>query len=188
MVEVEYLRNQNTRLTELESELTELLDYQEKMLRLAGIEPALRRDGPDGDNSYELGALDSTGTGTGAELIFRPVGGKEIRGFSADHPGIDIQAKLRNTVLAAGAGVVVEAGLDPRLGYRLVIDHGDSLRTVYANNESNLVTRGDSVEAGQVISLVGAGFEGDVPHLHFEVLEQGEPVSPRSHFPDSFAN
>jgi len=188
MVEVEYLRTQNTRLTQLESELTELLDYQEKMLRLAGIEPALRREGSEGDNSYELGALDSTGTGTGQELIFQPVGGKVIRGFSAEHPGIDIEAELRQTVLAAGAGVVVEAGLDPRLGYRLVIDHGDSLRTVYANNGSNLVTRGDSVEAGQVISLVGAGFEGEAAHLHFEVLEQGKPVSPRRHFPDSFAN
>ena len=58
--------------------------------------------------------------------------------------------------------------------------------TVYANTELNLVEAGDTVEAGQVIALVGAGFEGEEPHLHFEVLKYGDPVSPRDFYPDLF--
>jgi murein DD-endopeptidase MepM/ murein hydrolase activator NlpD len=183
MVEVEQLRVQNLRLRELETELSDLVDSQQKMLKLAGIEPALRRDGDAGDNTYGLGVLDDV---TGPKLVFWPVEGDIIRGFDGVHAGVDIAAARRRTVLAAGAGHVVVATPDETWGHRLTIEHNDSLMTVYANTELNLVEAGDTVEAGQVIALVGAGFEGDEPHLHFEVLKFGDPVSPRDFYPDLF--
>lgn len=188
MVEVDYLRNQNAELGELEVELRDLLGFQQKMLQLAGIKPALRRDSEAGDNLYGLDVLDSLGNGIGPKLVFWPVEGEIVRGFDASHPGVDVEAARRRTVLAAAAGHVIGAGEDEFWGHRLVIQHNDSLQTVYANNELNLVETGDNVEAGQVIALVGAGFEGSDPHLHFEVLKHGEPVSPREYFPDLFAN
>jgi murein DD-endopeptidase MepM/ murein hydrolase activator NlpD len=186
MVEGDYLRSQNARLEELEAELEDLLDFQQKMLRLAGIEPALRRDSDVGDNSYGLGMLDSADTGP--KLLFWPVEGETILGFGPSHSGVDIGAAKRRTVLAAGAGRVLVSESDELWGYRLVIEHNDSLQTVYANSDLNLVEVGDGVEAGQVVALVGAGFEGNEPHLHFEVLKFGEPVSPREYFLDLFAD
>lgn len=183
MVEVDQLRVQNLRLGELETELTDLVDSQQKMLKLAGIEPALRRDTEVGDNIYGLGVLDDV---TGPKLVFWPVEGDIIRGFDGVHAGVDIAAARRRTVLAAGAGHIVVATPDETWGHRLVIEHNDSLMTVYANTELNLVKAGDTVEAGQVIALVGAGFEGEEPHLHFEVLKYGGPVSPRDFYPDLF--
>jgi len=188
VVEVGYLRDQNDKLLELDGELRELVRFQEKMLQLAGIDPALRRDPSSGDNTYELGALDSTGMGDGRALVVRPVVGETIRGFTADHPGIDIAAPRRRTIAAAAAGTVIDAGHDPTLGDRIVIEHSDSLRTVYANNELNLVAINDAVEPGQIIALVGGGPEGTEPHLHFEVWLHGDPVSPERTFPDLFGN
>lgn len=186
MVEVTYLRDQNDKLLQLDGELRELIRFQEKMLQLAGIDPALRRDASAGDNSYELGALDSTGMGNGRALVYWPVVGETIRGFTADHPGVDIAAPRRRTIAAAAGGTVIDVGHDPTLGDRIVIEHSDSLRTVYANNELNLVAVNDAVEPGQIIALVGAGSEGAEPHLHFEVWVHGKPVSPASYFPDLF--
>ena len=73
MVEVDYLRSQNDKLRELDVELRDLLGFQQKMLQLAGIEPALRRDSEVGDNVYGLDVLDSLGTGIGPKLVFWPV-------------------------------------------------------------------------------------------------------------------
>jgi len=187
-VEVSYLRDQNDKLLELDGELRELIRFQERMLQLAGIDPALRRDASGGDNSYELGALDSTGMGNGRALVYWPVVGETIRGFTADHPGIDIAAPRRRTIAAAAAGTVIDVGHDPTLGDRIVIEHSDSLRTVYANNELNLVAINDAVEPGQIIALVGRGPEGAEPHLHFEVWLHGNPVPPARYLPDLIGN
>ena len=183
MVEIEQLKDQNDRLVELGAELEDLIESQQKMLRLAGIEPALRRESGSGDNTYGLGVLDDH---AGPRLVFWPVEGAILRGFDAEHSGVDIGTAMRRTVLAAGAGEVTASGPDEIWGHRLIIEHNDSLMTVYANNELNLVEPGDVVEAGQVIALVGAGFEGEEPHLHFEVLKFGAPVSPRDFYPDLF--
>lgn len=183
MVEVEQLRDQNARLEELGVELQALLEFQQKMLRLAGIDPALRREAGEGDNSYGSGVQNDHAH---PRLVFWPVEGTLVQGFDTLHPGVDIATAKRRTVLAAGAGRVVASGPDEVWGHRLVIEHSDSLMTVYANNELNLVEPGDVVEAGQVIALVGAGFEGEEPHLHFEVLRFGQPVSPRDFYPELF--
>ena len=63
MVEVDQLRDQNARLVELGAELEDLIESQQKMLRLAGIEPALRRESDAGDNTYRLGVLDDHACG-----------------------------------------------------------------------------------------------------------------------------
>lgn len=178
MVETDDLRRQNATLLELDNELRTLLVHQQRMLRLAGIETALRPDLEAGDNSGE-------GTGVeGTDFGFHvPALGEPTRGFDAGHRGVDLGLPRKRAVVAAADGTVIEAGRDAALGNRLVIQHSDSVRTVYANNERNLVAAGDTVLAGEVIALVGSGFEGEEPHLHFEVWIHGTPVSPESVLP-----
>jgi murein DD-endopeptidase MepM/ murein hydrolase activator NlpD len=183
VVEVAYLRDQNRTLGQLDGELRELLDYQEQVLALAGIRMGLAA-GEEGDPPSWGGEGE-----TSRILLLRwPVEGDVITPFKETHPGVDIETGRRRAVTAAADGVVVSTERDPELGPRLVVVHSDTLQTVYANNELILAAVGDTVEAGQAIALVGSGFEGEVPHLHFEVLEKGRPVNPQEVIADTFAH
>jgi murein DD-endopeptidase MepM/ murein hydrolase activator NlpD len=180
-VEVETLRRQNQTVQQLEDELKELRALQQRMLHLAGIRTALGVGAPPPD----MPGTDPIGE---AKLFFWPVEGAVLRQHSESHAGVDIEAPRKRPVIAAGDGVVREAARDKALGHRIVLAHGDSLQTVYANNEMNLVAVGDTVEAGQVIALVGQGPEGPTPHLHFEVWRGGQAVRPRDLIPDLFTD
>jgi murein DD-endopeptidase MepM/ murein hydrolase activator NlpD len=96
---------------------------------------------------------------------------------------VDLRAPEGSAILAAGSGRVAGSTRDDAWGVRLVLEHSDSLRTVYANAGRSLVAVGDTVLAGQVIALVGAGFEGKDPHLHFEVRLNGTAVPPDRYIP-----
>jgi len=180
LVEVQDLRRQNAQLMELDTELRDLLAYQQKMLRLAGIETALRKDPRGGDNFLEGEEPDSAGAFVDFLL---PVMGGPVRWFDESHPGVDLEAGLKWAVVAVSDGVVTETRSDPKMGFRMTVAHNDSLETVYANNHGLLVAVGDSVSTGQAIALVGSGFENDTPHLHFEVWVKGKPVSPEGYLP-----
>ncbi len=97
------------------------------------------------------------------------------------HNGIDIEAEMGESVTAAGDGVVKDAYFTS-LGSCIEIEHGDGLVSVYANlNEEHIVKIGDSVKKGDVIAYIGETALGDVcdtPHLHFEVIKDGEYKNP----------
>lgn len=177
MVETDDLRRQNATILDLDKELRTLLVHQQRMLRLAGIETALRPDLEAGDNSEDRTGVEGTD-------FHVPALGETIRDFDSEHPGVDLGLPRKRAVMAAADGTVIEAGRDAVLGNRIVIQHSDSVRTVYANNERNLVAAGDTVLAGEVVALVGSGFEGKEPHLHFEVWIHGSPVPPESVIPE----
>ena len=190
--EVDSLQVENRRLRKLEEELRRLRELQEQMLHLAGIRAALGDEavwtedlpGTDSEERTDsVGKSERIGRGGGedsdlAELQW-PLSGRVGREFTQGHPGVDIEAAPKQLVLAAGDGVVVEAGKDPRMGNRIVIQHPGGLRTVYANNAMNLVTVGEVVEQGKVIAVVGSSPESKTPHLHFEVWKNGKAVSPK---------
>ena len=98
------------------------------------------------------------------------------------HKGIDIKAPRTTVVKAAEEGQVVAIKNDPRYGLSITIEHRDGYKTIYANLlTTEFVTEGENVSKGQTIGTVGnsAAFEiADEPHLHFEMLKDGENVNP----------
>lgn len=96
----------------------------------------------------------------------------------SEHPGLDIAVPTDSYVRAAGAGTVVDVGEDPVYGRFVVIDHGDGYTTLYGHASLNLVTRGEQVRQNEVIALSGSTGRSTAPHLHFEVLLNGEAVDP----------
>ncbi len=68
-------------------------------------------------------------------------------------------------------------------GYYVMIDHGNGMVTLYAHNSKLLVSVGDTVEAGDTVSLSGSTGRSTGPHLHFEVRVNGQRVNPRSYLP-----
>lgn len=117
-----------------------------------------------------------------------PVSGKVVRGFGWSHdpldelerfhPGIDIKASPGTSVKATRGGKITRTGKDPSLGYFILLDHGEGLYTMYAGLEPIKVAPGETIEAGQVIGIIGTA--GDVPGggLHFELREKNKLVDP----------
>src|SRR5215510_9595349 len=65
------------------------------------------------------------------------------------------------------------------LGRTIVIDHGHQISTLYGHLAKPDVVRGQTVEEGAEIGLIGATGHASGPHLHYEVLVNGRPVNPR---------
>ena len=67
--------------------------------------------------------------------------------------------------------------------YKRQIDHGNGLSTLYAHNSQLLVRVGQTVEAGDIVSLSGSTGRSTGPHLHFEVRVNGQRTNPRYYLP-----
>jgi murein DD-endopeptidase MepM/ murein hydrolase activator NlpD len=102
-------------------------------------------------------------------------------GHTAFHEGVDIASRYGSPIKAVGGGVVSYAG--PKQGYGLVVEvnHGNGYTTRYAHASAVLVKVGDRIEKSQHVALVGSSGRSTGPHLHFEVLRNGQAVNPRSY-------
>jgi murein DD-endopeptidase MepM/ murein hydrolase activator NlpD len=101
-----------------------------------------------------------------------------LDGDEGEHTGIDIAIPTDSYIRAAGAGTVVDVGEDPLYGRFVIIDHGDGYTTLYGHASLNLVSRGQRVRQDEVIALSGSTGRSTAPHLHFEILKDGEAVDP----------
>lgn len=102
-------------------------------------------------------------------------------GRLARHTGLDIPARHGTPILASGGGRVLSAGYKGAYGQAVVIDHGDGLATLYGHASRLLVRPGEVVMPQQKIALVGSTGRSTGPHLHFEVIRDGQRVEPREY-------
>ncbi len=94
------------------------------------------------------------------------------------HNGIDVGVATGTRVLAPADGVVTVAGWAGECGIKIQVNHGGGWDTRYCHNSQSLVTIGQSVKAGQAISLSGNTGNSSGPHLHFEIRKNGTPIDP----------
>ena len=94
------------------------------------------------------------------------------------HNGVDFAAPSGSPILAAYDGDVVAAGYSSSMGNYIMIDHGDSLYTIYMHASALYVSTGQSVGKGDKIAAVGSTGRSTGPHLHFGVRLNGNYVSP----------
>lgn len=100
-------------------------------------------------------------------------------GITFDNPGIDIAAALGSSVRAVAEGTVSSITWLPGFGSLVIIDHGNSVRTVYANLAGVSVSKGASVRAGTPIGTTGENMDGAL--LHFEVWHGKVRQNPRNY-------
>ena len=98
------------------------------------------------------------------------------------HNGVDLAAKEGTPVKACASGTVIEVKVDDMLGQEIVIDHGNGIKSIYANlsNQVN-VKKGQSVEVGSTIGAVGETAQAEIaltPHLHFEITRNEKQIDP----------
>jgi murein DD-endopeptidase MepM/ murein hydrolase activator NlpD len=94
------------------------------------------------------------------------------------HPGVDLGADYGEVVRAAAAGTVATADWDGGYGEKIDIDHGNGYHTWYAHLSKMEVQPGEYVRKGQEIGLVGSSGFSTGPHLHYQVMLNGQPVDP----------
>jgi len=136
-----------------------------------------------------------TTTAPTATKIVSPLAGETVAAFSMEqltydatlgdwrtHDGVDICAEAGSQVVSASAGRVSAVETDPRLGTKVVIDHGNGYVTTYASLQEDVcVLAGDQVKAGTVIGTVGNTSLSEAAlgaHLHFSVTKDGKAVDP----------
>jgi murein DD-endopeptidase MepM/ murein hydrolase activator NlpD len=94
------------------------------------------------------------------------------------HTGVDIPAPYGTKIKAARAGTVLEVAYVGAFGLLTVIDHGNSIATVYAHQSRTFVRPGDRVQAGQPIGAIGCTGWCTGPHIHFEIWSRGMHTNP----------
>jgi murein DD-endopeptidase MepM/ murein hydrolase activator NlpD len=97
------------------------------------------------------------------------------------HKGMDIARPSNRNIKAADNGTVVFAGWDGDYGNKIIINHNNGIRTVYAHLNSISVSVGDIVQQGSKIGVMGSTGQSTGIHLHFEVYKNGALQNPRDY-------
>ena len=116
-----------------------------------------------------------------------PVRGELAQRFGAprgaagmEAKGVFIRAPGGQPVRAIAAGQVVYAEWMRGFGNLLIVDHGESYLSIYANNESLLKELGDAVAPGEPIATTGSSGGNEETGLYFEMRHLGRAFDPLS--------
>ena len=118
-----------------------------------------------------------------------PVKGKIISKFGLlakglRNDGINISADIGNPVLAIESGKIVYAGNEIQaFGNLILIKHHNNKTSAYAHLDKINVKKGESVNKGQIIALVGNSGKVSIPQLHFEIRDKDGPLDPLKYLP-----
>lgn len=101
----------------------------------------------------------------------------------AMHTGMDFPSESGTKIYATGNGTVenVESNY---WGYGniVLIDHGFGYKSMYAHLSGFNVKIGQKVKRGEVIGFVGSTGKSTAPHLHYEIIRNGEKVNPVNYY------
>ncbi len=117
-----------------------------------------------------------------------PVTGKITSGYGrrsdpfvrkeAFHGGIDFKGRTGDKIEATADGTVIKSSYNKGLGHYVTLRHGNGYETVFGHMSKRLVKKGDKVQRGQVVGLVGNTGRSTGSHLHYEVRYRGKTVNP----------
>lgn len=95
------------------------------------------------------------------------------------HWGNDFTAPVGTDIYSTGKGkVIVAKESRSGYGYHVIVDHGYGYQTLYAHMSKILVKKGQEINRGENLGLVGNTGLSSAPHLHYEVLKNGTKVNP----------
>lgn len=186
--ENEELRRYQYKVALLEENLRQARDVVTRLTEMAGIDftfPELPAD------SILFAQMDEQTGAVVTQVAGRdwsmpsglPIEGFVSQGFEIEkrnqyHPGIDIACAEGTPVLATAAGHVAYAAFDSTYGFMIVLQHNDTVQSIYGHNQKLLVQPGQDVLAGSRIALSGNTGVSTAPHLHYEVRINDQPINP----------
>ena len=183
------IRAQQQQIRSLQANENRLTRLIGQLARLAQQQPA-RKPAPERGARPRSEALPDDGGSGRAFSALRgslalPVRGELAGRFGSPRSdggitwkGVFIQARSGESVRAVAAGRVVYADWLRGFGNLLIIDHGDSYMTLYANAESLLRQVGDAIRGGELVATVGNSGGNTESGLYFEMRHAGRPFDP----------
>ena len=182
---------------ELESKIAELSDQEAKILKqrkeLISEKERLEREAAELeifiDELIKGNAAIDASKLVNNILIKRPCQGSIVKDFGANlnqlskvtNKGIEFNTKPGSPIEAVFDGQVIFSGLVRSRGQIAIIDHLNGFVSVYANNSSLKVKKGDLVKQGDVIGISGTDSDGH-PLVYFELRKNNVPVNPKIYF------
>ena len=155
-------------------------------LKLSGEENSLYYFEKEGSTGH----YDKNGKSIKKALMKTPINGARlsssfgmrkhpIDGFNKMHRGTDFAAPMGTPIMASGNGVIKKAGWCGGGGNCIVIRHNSTYQTVYAHMSkfASGIRKGVRVKQGQTIGFVGSTGKSTGPHLHYEVIVNGEKIN-----------
>ena len=127
----------------------------------------------------------------------QPVSNKDLRRMSSGfgrriHPiyktsrfhwGNDFTAPVGTEIYSTGKGkVVIVEKSSTGYGYHVIVDHGYGYQTLYAHMSKINVRQGQQVKRGEILGFIGNTGLSTAPHLHYEVIKDGNKVDPLSFY------
>lgn len=177
--QIRVMQNNENRLTRLIDQLTRLVQQQPQRPQKPGqgSKPRTRNDTVPADTGSAFAAMRGT--------LALPVRGELGGRFGSPRTdggitwkGVFIAARSGDDVKAVAGGRVVYADWLRGFGNLLIVDHGDSYMTLYANAEALLKQVGDSIRGGDTIATVGNSGGNVESGLYFEMRHAGKPFDP----------
>lgn len=101
-----------------------------------------------------------------------------ITGVKDLHRGVDIAVAQGTPIQAIHSGRVISAGDAGDYGLCVVIEDEKGYQSRYAHCSSLSVSAGQEVKRGDVIAAVGSTGDSTGPHLHLEIMLDGEYLNP----------
>ena len=151
-----------------------------------GREISLYKFGDDKNYGY----FDINGKSVEKALMKTPINGARlsssfgmrkhpISGFTKMHQGTDFAAPMGTPIMASGTGTVTRAKWCGGGGNCIKIKHNSTYDTIYAHMKSFAkgIKVGKKVRQGQIIGYVGSTGISTGPHLHYEVIINGQKVN-----------
>lgn len=118
---------------------------------------------------------------TNARKILRSFGQyrNSVTNTVMDNPGLDIACSEGSSALCAASGKVSLVHWLPGYNSMVIVDHGNSYRSVYANLSNSLVKKGQMISTGSVIGKTTQSVDGEF--LHFELWKGKNRLNPLSY-------
>lgn len=98
------------------------------------------------------------------------------------HQGVDFAAPIGTKVFAPANGRVKKVSYSGGYGRMIVIDHGYGYKTRFAHMSKILVKKGQKIERGETIGLIGNSGLSTGPHVHYEVHKDKVKVNPINYY------
>ena len=183
-------KSENVEIARFDDEPTEVI-AEEKTLTQEDIgepleinEPVATREIYNSKSVEKTTEIVAKNTESLANRFMWPTDGDVAKPFNPDEglKGILIEGSLGQEVKSIAKGRVIYAGEDLKgYGKLIIIKHDDDILSVYGHNRELLVTEGQKISAGEIISTMGQTDDGNI-HLHFEIRKKGLSVDPMSYF------
>ena len=94
------------------------------------------------------------------------------------HNGIDITGTKSDNLYAIQGGVIMDAGQNSTMGKYIKIDHKNGYISIYMHCSKLLVSKGDKVEKGQLVGIMGCTGTCTGKHLHLTMYKNGSLINP----------